>query len=102
MRRHVTPRFKMPKTRRARPRPGLMQAKRFVHSRSRGFCEADVEGVCTGRAEHVHHVVKRSQGGSDDPANLLDLCCACHTWAHANEVEARRRGLIKSREARAS
>lgn len=30
----------------------------------------------------VHHIIPRSEGGSDDPANLITLCAACH-----NEIE---------------
>jgi 5-methylcytosine-specific restriction endonuclease McrA len=26
----------------------------------------------------VHHIVPRRQGGSNDPANLVTLCAACH------------------------
>ncbi|MDQ7823847.1 MAG: HNH endonuclease signature motif containing protein, partial [Candidatus Eremiobacteraeota bacterium] len=27
---------------------------------------------------HVHHIIRRSQGGTDDPWNLIVLCEACH------------------------
>ncbi|MDQ7826645.1 MAG: HNH endonuclease signature motif containing protein, partial [Candidatus Eremiobacteraeota bacterium] len=27
---------------------------------------------------HIHHIIKRSQGGTDDPWNLIVLCEACH------------------------
>jgi len=27
---------------------------------------------------HVHHVIPRSEGGSDDPANLMVVCNRCH------------------------
>lgn len=35
---------------------------------------------------HVHHRVKRSQGGSDVPENLVWLCIACHSDAHGIHV----------------
>ncbi len=34
---------------------------------------------CNARTNlNVHHIVFRSQGGSDDPSNLTTLCAACH------------------------
>ena len=30
----------------------------------------------------VHHVIPRSQGGSDFPENLITLCSKCHGQAH--------------------
>lgn len=49
------------------------------------------EGCCAcgqpGRVE-IHHVLRRSQGGSNHQSNLLPLCAGCHTqepWAwHRN------------------
>ena len=34
----------------------------------------------------VHHVVPRSRGGSNDEANLVTLCSACHRFAHQRVV----------------
>ena len=30
-----------------------------------------------------HHIVKRSQGGKDEPENLITLCHPCHDKIHA-------------------
>lgn len=30
----------------------------------------------------VHHIIPRSEGGSDDPANLTTLCRKCHGKKH--------------------
>jgi predicted restriction endonuclease len=30
----------------------------------------------------LHHVVKRSQGGTESPQNLITLCSDCHALAH--------------------
>lgn len=29
-----------------------------------------------------HHIVKRSQGGKDEPGNLITLCMSCHRKIH--------------------
>lgn len=70
-------------------------ARQEVAERSGGRCEARVEGVCTGWLEHVHHRRLRSQGGSDDPSNLVACCNRCHAWAHAHPVAAAELGLIE-------
>lgn len=55
---------------------------------------------------HVHHLVFRSQGGSDSPANLLTLCIDCHDSLHRSDFtlptkrsrtkHATEMGIIKS------
>ena len=73
----------------------LDTAKAIVRRRSGGRCEAPQHSIgCRGRAEHVHHVKLRSAGGTHDPANLLDLSGACHSWWHLHRDEARRLGII--------
>jgi hypothetical protein len=34
----------------------------------------------------THHIVYRSQGGCDDPSNLITLCPACHKKVHAGKL----------------
>jgi len=36
---------------------------------------------------HVHHVVFRSNGGTDTPSNLITLCESCHDKLHSGEFE---------------
>ena len=38
--------------------------------------------VCGKMAVDIHHIVKRSQGGSDEVDNLIPLCRSCHDKAH--------------------
>jgi len=33
---------------------------------------------CSRAAVHAHHIIPRSQGGTDDPENLVSLCAAHH------------------------
>lgn len=37
---------------------------------------------CLGEAEHLHHVVPKVYGGTDNPGNLVWLCINCHTIVH--------------------
>jgi hypothetical protein len=91
------------KRKRLNPVSAKKRARNAVYARSRkevadrcgGRCEARVEGVCTGWHEHTHHRRLRSQGGSDDPSNLVACCNRCHDWAHRNPVHAEALGLIE-------
>lgn len=65
-----------------------------VRERSNGACEAGERSVCTYRAAHIHHKKLRSQGGSDDPRNLLFICQPCHLFIHSNVSEAKTRGWL--------
>ena len=56
------------------------------------WCEIAKAEVCTGRAVHRHHVILQSQGGRGGPT--LDVCSACHDYAHAHRAEARAHGWI--------
>ena len=51
--------------------------QRRVRARDRHFCQ--VPG-CSRAAVHAHHIIPRSQGGSDDPENLISLCAAHHLF----------------------
>lgn len=31
---------------------------------------------------HIHHIIPRHLGGSDDPSNLITLCAGCHAVRH--------------------
>ena len=65
-----------------------------VRDRSRGRCEAGVSPDCTGRGEHLHHKLMRSQGGADIAANVIDLCLPCHTHVHANPKQSYELGYL--------
>lgn len=94
----------MPRQRLRAKTPRLTVAQRAVRARvearSGGACEIGVEGVCTFRAVHFHHRLRRSHGGRDTVENFLHLCPRCHQHAHDNPAEAMRLGwIIRSGEA---
>ncbi|MDQ7825155.1 MAG: HNH endonuclease signature motif containing protein [Candidatus Eremiobacteraeota bacterium] len=47
-----------------------------ILKRDRFRCQSP--GCRCRRNLHVHHLIRRSQGGTDDPWNLITLCEACH------------------------
>ncbi|MDQ7823351.1 MAG: HNH endonuclease signature motif containing protein [Candidatus Eremiobacteraeota bacterium] len=47
-----------------------------ILKRDRFHCQSP--GCRCRRNLHVHHIIRRSQGGTDDPWNLIVLCEACH------------------------
>jgi hypothetical protein len=58
--------------------------------RSGGICEAHLPG-CKRIATVVHHRKRRSQGGTNDIANLMHLCAGpwgdgCHEKIHRNPM----------------
>ncbi len=58
------------------------------------WCEVGRIDCCTGRAEHRHHRLMRSQGGTDDKDNTLDVCGACHDLIHSRRSLALAHGWI--------
>lgn len=52
------------------------------------------EVACFGRLD-PHHLLRRSQGGSDAASNLVILCRSCHDWVHAHPSLAIERGLLR-------
>jgi hypothetical protein len=78
---------------------GWNRSRQWTLDRAHGRCEALVHEDCTKRAEHVHHILMRSQGGSDDPANLLACCHLCHHWIHHHPALSYRLGFLAHREA---
>jgi len=38
---------------------------------------------------HVHHIIFKSNGGTDTPSNLITLCIDCHDKLHKGEFEIR-------------
>lgn len=102
----VTPRFKVerapkePKRLRRIGKKGRQDAKemraamKVVRARSGGHCEMHMPHECTRIADHPHHRVRRSQGGSNDPQNIVHTCFSAHRWIHDNPAQARLAGYL--------
>ena len=50
-----------------------------------GLCPHCNQKITKETGWHIHHVVKRSEGGSDQTSNLQLLHPNCHRQHHANE-----------------
>jgi HNH endonuclease len=97
--RRVTPLLRRGPIRRA-PTPGRraygaeLDAQRpKVERRSMGRCEARLPG-CRTWGNVVHHRKRRSQLGTNDLANLLNVCSPCHRLIHANPATAHLAGML--------
>lgn len=77
---------------------GFENTKAMVLNRDDYKCQC-----CKGRHKdsklEVHHIIFRSQGGSDEADNLITLCHTCHKALHdgriSPEFEGKRKGQLK-------
>lgn len=73
---------------------GYANTKAYVLTRDGYTCQ-HCQGKAKDRRLEVHHIQFRSQGGSDDEANLLTLCKTCHDGLHAETITLKQRGKQK-------
>lgn len=73
---------------------GFANTKAFVLSRDNYKCQH-----CKGKSKdsklEVHHIVYRSNGGSDEQENLITLCSSCHYKLHHGQIELKLKGKRK-------
>ena len=50
--------------------------------------------ACRRRTADAHHLLAKSQGGTDELWNGRGLCHPCHMWVHAHREEAQALGLL--------
>ena len=73
---------------------GFENVKMMVRARDNYTCQH-----CKGKKKdtklEVHHIVFRSNGGSDEPENLITLCKTCHDALHAGKIKLKLNGKSK-------
>lgn len=73
---------------------GFANTKSFVLNRDNYKCQH-----CKGKSKdsklEVHHMVYRSNGGSDEQENLITLCSTCHYKLHHGEITLKLKGKRK-------
>lgn len=60
---------------------GFENANEYIKHKQHGKC-----AVCGKPIEHIHHIVSRSEGGSNSPDNLIGLCKHCHDEVHKDKT----------------
>lgn len=74
---------------------GFSNMKAFILKRDNYICQH-----CKGKTKdsnlHVHHIIFRSKGGSDNENNLITLCRTCHNKLHDGEITLKLTGKRKS------
>lgn len=77
---------------------GFANTKAFVLARDNYTCQH-----CKGKSKdnklEVHHIVFRSNDGSDEQDNLITLCSSCHYKLHHNKIKlkltGKKKGVLK-------
>ena len=73
---------------------GFENIKSYVLFRDNYTCQH-----CKGKSKdsklHVHHIIFRSNNGSDNADNLIVLCKSCHDKLHKGEIKLNTKGLKK-------
>jgi len=65
---------------------GYYNLKAYILNRDGYKCQSG-QRVKHDDVLEVHHIVFRSQGGTNSPDNLVTLCSSCHKALHAGEFE---------------
>ncbi|HEY4176090.1 MAG TPA: HNH endonuclease [Kofleriaceae bacterium] len=58
--------------------------QRLVWARDKGVCQTPGCRSCIGL--EIHHIIPRSQGGTNDPSNLTLRCSSCHQAHHEGRL----------------
>jgi len=70
---------------------GFANTKAYVLTRDEYTCQS-CKGKSKDRRLEVHHIVFRSELGSDEESNLITLCKTCHDAFHRGEITLKRDG----------
>lgn len=73
---------------------GFENTKAMVLNRDNYTCQC-CKGKHKGNKLEVHHIVFRSQGGSNEESNLITLCHTCHKNLHSGKTNPKLSGKVK-------
>jgi hypothetical protein len=73
---------------------GYANTKAYVLTRDGYLCQ-HCKGKSKEKRLEVHHIIFRTDQGSDEEANLLTLCKTCHDALHAGNISLKQRGKKK-------
>ena len=73
---------------------GYANTKAFVLTRDGYGCQ-QCKGKSKDKRLEVHHIIFRSENGSDAEDNLMTLCKTCHDALHRGEVTLKKKGKKK-------
>src|SRR5258707_3487549 len=73
---------------------GYANTKAYVLTRDHYTCQ-QCQGQSKERRLEVHHLVFRSEQGSDEASNLLTHCKTCHDGMHAGTITLKQQGKQK-------
>lgn len=63
-----------------------LKVRRFVLERDKQTCLRCDKHFRAQKDLSVHHLVPRSNDGSNDPSNLVTLCQPCHDYVEINDL----------------
>ncbi len=69
---------------------GFGNVDEYVRNRQDNRCH-----LCDREIEHIHHILPRSEGGSDNADNLVGLCMDCHEAVHTGKKKININGFRK-------
>ena len=76
------------------PNYGFENTKAMILNRDNYTCQ-----YCKGKHKdsklEVHHIIFRSNGGSDEAENLITLCKTCHDNLHKGKINLKLKGKVK-------
>ena len=73
---------------------GFANTKAYVLTRDGYTCQ-HCKGKSKNQRLEVHHIIFRSQRGSDEETNLVTLCKTCHDALHAGTITLKQQGKEK-------
>lgn len=70
--------------------------KAYILDRDNYICQ-HCKGKSKDKKLHVHHIVFKSNGGSNDESNLITVCKTCHTDIHNGNITLSVKGQRKTK-----